>query len=140
MAELESLIRVRKHQVEEKQKILAALYKQAEDLQEERDNLIAQRALESEKAKETDALLQGYFAKYSAQVDLKLEGIDQKSEQLEKKITIAQNDVRIAFGDMKKIEIIDERRKAEHLAEIEKKEMDFLDEAALNGFLNNQDY
>lgn len=140
MAELESLIRVRKHQVEEKQKILAALYKQAEDLQKERDNLIAQRALESEKAKETDALLQGYFAKYSAQVDLKLEGIDQKSEQLEKKITIAQNDVRIAFGDMKKIEIIDERRKAEHLAEIEKKEMDFLDEAALNGFLSNQDY
>ncbi len=138
MADLDSLIRVRKHNVEEKQKVLANLYEVVESLKKECDRLLSQRLLEGEKAKETNALIQGDFARYSAQVDLKVRAIDKKSEQLEKKISIAQDDVRMAFGDLKKIEIIDKRRKAEHLAEIEKREMDFLDEAAINGFLKNK--
>ncbi|MGH1403547.1 MAG: hypothetical protein ACRBDL_04835 [Alphaproteobacteria bacterium] len=138
MADLDSLIRVRRHTVEEKQKALSELYKQADQLQIERDSLETQRAIEREKAKEADPMLQGFFASYSQNVDNKLEGLDQKRAKLEKRIAIAQDDVREAFGDLKKIEIIDERRKAEHLAEIEKKEMDFLDEAAINGFLRDR--
>ncbi len=138
MTDLDSLIRVRRHTVEEKQKALSALYKQADALQNERDTLETQRAIEREKAKDADPMLQGFFASYSQNVDDQLEVLDKKRMSVERKISLAQEDVREAFGDLKKIEIIDERRKAEHLAEIEKKEMDFLDEAAINGFMRDK--
>lgn len=139
MAELETLIRVRKHDVEERQKILAELYRYAQDLQDERDALEAQRAIERAKIKDIDPLLQSSFASYSKSVDLKLEDIDEQREKMEQRITRAQEDVRSAFADLKKIEIIDERRKAQLLAEVAKKEAAFLEEVALDQYRRNQD-
>ena len=50
MAKLDSLVRVRKHNVEQQQKALAVLYQRSEALKAERDSLETQLAIESEKS------------------------------------------------------------------------------------------
>lgn len=139
MADLESLIRVRKYEIDEKQKLLAALYKQADDLKDQRDALEVQLAIESEKAHSLDAEFLRYFAPYAEDMQRKIEGVEVAREQMEKKIEFAQDDMRDAFAEMKKIEIIDERRKDELLAEIDKIEADTLDEIALDSFRREDD-
>ncbi|MGH1455713.1 MAG: flagellar export protein FliJ [Alphaproteobacteria bacterium] len=134
MSELDSLIRVRRHDIEQKQKALGALYAQAEELKTERDTLEAGFAIESEKTKDMTAEMMQFFQPYADRVQDQIEQIDVAREQLEHKIRFAQDEMRDSFAEMKKIEIIDERRKAELLAEIDKKESEMLDEIALDAF------
>ncbi len=134
MKKLDPLIRVRKHTVEQKQKALAALYKREEEMKNERDKLEAQLAIEMEKAKDMDAEFLNYFGPYSARVQNQIERIDAKRKKLENQIALAQESVRAAFAELKKVEIIDKRRKAEERAEIDKKESDMLDDIAVDGF------
>ncbi len=139
MAKLDSLIRVRKHTVEQQQKALAALYKREEDLKNERDALAAQLAIEMEKAKNMDAEFLSYFGPYSEKVQNQIELIDQKRKKLENQIALAQEHVRAAYAELKKIEIIDDRRKTEDRAAINKKESDMLDDIAIDGFRRKDD-
>ena len=139
MADLESLIRVRKYEVDEKQKLLAALYKQADDLKDQRDVLETQLAIEGEKAQGMDAEFLRYFLPYSENVKRRIEEIDLVREQMETKIEFAQDDMREAFTELKKVGIIDDRRKAEALAELGKKEAAELDEIANNMFKRNNE-
>jgi len=134
MAELDPLIRIRKHEVEQKQKSLAALYKRAQDLKDERDALEAQLAIEAEKTREMDADYLSYFGAYSDKVQKEIETIDRKRSKLENQIKMAQDQVRDAFAELKKVEIINDRRKEEELAALDKKEADELDEIAIDGF------
>lgn len=133
MAELDSLIRVRKYTVEQRQKALAALYKREQDLKDERDALEAQHAIEAEKAREMDADFLSYFGAYSKRVGDAIDEIDLKRKKLENQIRLAQEQVREAFAEMKKVEIVNDRRKAEAQAERDKKESDELDEIAIDG-------
>lgn len=139
MADLGSLIRVRKHTVEQKQKALAALYKRAEDLKNERDALETQLSIEMEKAKDMDAEFLSYFGPYSEKVQNQIEAIDLKRKKLENQIVLAQEHVRTAYAELKKIEIIDERRKVEGRTELNKKESDMLDDIAIDGFRRNEE-
>ncbi len=137
MAELESLIKVRRHDIEQKQKALAALYKQSQDLKDMRDEIETQLAIETEKSKEMGAEMLSYFGPYAKASRKKIEHIDYQRQQLENHIRMAQDAMRDAFAEMKKIEIIDERRKEEELAALEKKLSAELDEIAINGFRRN---
>ncbi len=134
MANLDPLIRVRKHIVEQKQKALAALYKRAEDLKAERDALEAQLVIELEKSKDMDAELLRYFALYKEKVINQIEAIDQKRQKLENQILLAQEDMRAAYAEQKKIQIIQERRQKEQRAALDKKDADELDEIAIETF------
>lgn len=134
MAELDSLIRVRKNEVEHRQKALSRLYTQSEELKNQRDSLETQLAIESEKMKDVPPELLEFFAPYAKKTRTEIEMIDQARARLEKRIQLAQEEMREAFAELKKIEIIDERRRAEFLAEIEKRESALLDEIALQMF------
>ncbi len=134
MAELDSLIRIRKHDIDQKQKNLAQLYRKAEELKNKRDKLETQLAIEAEKTKDMDKEIIGFFEPYAASVRAQIEEIDKTREDLEKRINIAQEDIRDAFAELKKIEIIQERRADEELADIKKKETDNLDEIAIDNF------
>ena len=139
MSDLTSLIRVRKHAIEQKQKFLAELYRQAEEFKNQRDTLETQLAIEMEKTKDMDATLLGFFGPYTEAVTLRIEDIDEDRKKLDKRITRAQDDIRYAFAELKKIEIIDDRRAAEELAELAKKEADILDEIAIDQFQRQQE-
>ncbi len=140
MAELLPLIRVRRHAIEQKQKFLAQLYRQAEEMKEQRDTLETQLAIEAEKTKEMGAEMMEFFVPYANSVRGRIEEIDEERERHEERIKRAQDDMREAFSELKKIEIIDDRRAAEELAELEKKEAELLDEVAIENFRRNTEF
>lgn len=134
MADLKSLIRVRKHTVEQKQKTVADLYRAAEELQNQKAGLLENLALEEEKLKNMSVEMLSYFGPYSEAVKERVTEIDKKSDTLEKRIMIAQEDMRAAYAELKKVEITQERREEEEAKEIKDKEAAELDEIALEGY------
>ncbi len=139
MADLNPLIRVRKHNIDQKQKKLAQLYHRAEELKNKRDKLETQLAIEAEKTKDMSDEILGFFEPYAVSVRAQIEEIDKNRDKLEERIKAAQEDIRDAFAELKKIEIIEERRAKEEIAELEKKSADELDEIALDGFRRDED-
>jgi flagellar FliJ protein len=135
MADLNPLIRVRKHTVEQKQKFLAELYRQADELQNHK------AALQRQMKEERDALekmnsvdMIAAFSTYVEAVKERISDIDEAMAKLETRIEIAREDMREAFAEFKKIEITQERREAEEYRAIEKKQAELLDEAAIEGY------
>lgn len=134
MADLSPLIRVRKHTVEQKQKALAELYKQAEELLSQKKKLIDQLAIERQKVDEMGVEALGYFGRYSEVVRERSEEIDESMKMLEVRIEVAREDMRLAFAELKKIEITQERRDDAEEAAREKKADQLLDEIAIESY------
>lgn len=138
MADLNPLIRVRKHVVEQKQKFLAELYRQAEDLEHEKKTMLDQLGKEQEKIREMDVQMLSYFGPYTEAVKDRVAAIDEARGTLEARIEIAREDMREAFAELKKIEITQERREDAEAKEISKKEADELDEIGLENYRRQQ--
>ncbi len=134
VAKLDSLIRVRKHEVEQQQKALAELYRKAEEMKVQRDALETELAIESEKSRNLQPDMLKYFSSYVKQTRKVIDTIDRNRERLEKQIKLAQEQLREAFAEQKKIEIINKRRKDAEIAEEEKKDSKELDEVGIEGF------
>jgi len=135
MADLDPLIRYRKHGVDEKRRVLSGLYAQAEELAKKKE------AMEAEIEAETIAAEQALSAESAAYLGRYLEGarkkirvIELSVRKLETKIMIAQEDMRNAFAEMKKIEMTQENREAQKKSEENRKEVQELDEIALDGY------
>ncbi|MEM7679703.1 MAG: flagellar FliJ family protein [Pseudomonadota bacterium] len=138
MAELDALIRVRKHVVEQKQKFLAELYRQGEELENQKQTMLKQMEEEMETVKDLDVQMLSYFGPYTDAVKDRVAEIDQARETLDKRIEIAREDMREAFAELKKVEITQERREAEEEKEQNKKESDELDEVGLDAYRRGQ--
>jgi flagellar protein FliJ len=135
MADLNPLIRVRKHSVEQKQKFLAELYRQADELVGHKQALQEQVAYEKKALENVNSVeMLSAFALFSEAVKNRVSDIDEGLKKLEVRINIAREDMREAFAELKKIEITQERREAEEIAAIEKRQSELLDEVALDGF------
>ena len=134
MAELDSLIRVRRHTVEQKQKFLAELYRQAEDLDNQKMNLERQLREEQENVQDMGVEMLNFFGSYAKAVKERIGEIEATRSKLENRIKMAQEEMRLAFAEMKKIEIINERRKVEAAKELAKKEDDTLNDIGVEGF------
>lgn len=135
MADLDSLIRVRKHAAQQKQKFLADLYRQAETF------FLRKKALEDQLAHERETLdsvemieAQVSFGLYAEGVKKKISAIDKEIQRLETRIAMAQDDVRAAFAEMKKIEIIQGRRIESEKQSRRKKEDRSFDDIAIDRF------
>ncbi len=133
-AKLDSLIRVRKHDVEQRQKALAELYRRAEEMKAEHDALETQLAIESEKSYNLQPEMLGFFAAYVDKTRKTIDAIDLVREKLERQIKLAQEQLREAFAEQKKIEIINKRRKDAQRAKEDAIESQELDEIAIEGF------
>lgn len=138
MADLNPLIRVRKHVVEQKQKFLAELYRQAEQLENQKATMLAQMEKEMETVKDLDVQMLSYFGPYTDAVKDRVKEIDQARATLNKRIEIAREDMREAFAELKKVEITQERREAAEEADMNKKESDDLDEIGIDAFRRQQ--
>lgn len=134
MADLNPLIRVRKHTVEQKQKALAELYRQAEELISQKKNLLDRLAVERQKVDEMGVEALGYFGRYSEVVRERAEEIDESMKMLESRIEVAREDMRLAFAELKKIEITQERRDEAEETARNKKDDQILDDIAIEGY------
>ena len=100
--DLFSLIRVRTHTVEQKQKVLADLYQKADELKNEREQSLEKLEREKIKAQEMDVSMLSYLGAYGDAVQERVEEIKEQELHLEKRIEIAQEDMRQAFAELKK--------------------------------------
>lgn len=140
MADLEALIRLRRHEVEEKQKVLAEIFREVEELETRRKDLL-ERLTKERIAMEKDENLEtrAYYGRFEGVIRSDVERIDQMLAQLEVRVQIAQEEVRTAFADMKRVEIVHERRQKEEAAEIQNKEATELDEIGIEGYRRKEE-
>ena len=140
MADLESLIKYRKHIVDEKQRVLSQLYREAEQIEQRKRDILTQ--IEKEKAfaaKESGSAVATALAAYLDSARKDIARLDVMLQKMEKRIAAAQEDMRAAFAEQKKIEIVQRERLAEEEAEIKKKEGEAFDEIAIEGFRRRQE-
>lgn len=134
MADLDPLIRVRRHAVEQKQKFLAELYRQAEEMEQQKTSMLETLAEERKKVDEMGVEALGYFGHYSEAVKTRVEDIDEAMKKLNNRIEAARDDMARAFEELKKIEITNEQRQEAERAELAKKEADALDDIAIESY------
>ena len=140
MANLKSLIKLRRHTVDEKQKILAELYRQVETIERNKKILIDRLREERETLDRNPTLeMYAYFGRFSQNIHRSLERMHQEKQKLEVRIGIAQDDVREAFAGMKRVEIVQsEREKAERKAQDDKDSRE-MDEIGIDGYLRSRE-
>lgn len=138
MARLTSLIRLRRHGVEEKQKLLADLYRHVERFE------IRKKQFEAELIKERLALdihappeMLAYFGRYSQIIKRDLTRIETEIRKLDARVRKAQDDIRDAFADLKRIEIVQQNRDTAEKKEQEARESADLDEIGIEGHRRN---
>ncbi len=140
MADLNGLIKLRRHGIDERQKALGVLLRQAETLelkkQELRDTLEQERKIAEESATKDYA---AYFGAYADGVQKTIGRIDADLKKIEVRIQIAQDDIRNAFAELKKIEIVQQEREKEDKKKQDAKESAELDEIAIDGFIRREE-
>jgi flagellar protein FliJ len=140
MANLKSLIKLRRHNVDEKQKVLAGLYREIEEIERGKNMLIERLRTEREVLDQSGSLeMYAYFGRFSQNIHRMIERLNAEKRKLETRITIAQDDVREAFAGMKRIEIVQREREASEKKEEADKETREMDDIGIEGFRRNRD-
>jgi flagellar FliJ protein len=140
MADLNPLIRLRKYRVEEKQKVLAELFRQTELLEGRKKVLFDSLDHEEKLAEESDSIDAMFaFVAYAARVHTELEKLDRLIQLMEPRIQKAQDDMREAFSEQKKAEIIQGRRDEQEQIDIAKKEDANLSEIGIEVFRRKEE-
>ena len=135
MADLDPLIRLRKHAVEEKQRVVAQLYREVENLERQKKIVQDQMAHEKKLAEEMqrpEAIT--YYGRYAEGARKKIAAFQAAIKKIENRIEAAQEEMRAAFADMKKIQITQSNREKREEKAHQKKEDDQLDEIALDQY------
>jgi len=133
MANLDPLIRLNKFQLEEKQRVLSDLYEQVEKLETDKRAILD--SVETEKHAIDDAThhlsMMTSFMAYVQRSQKDIELINNQISSLEIKITRAIDEMREAFGELKKIEITRDRRLEEIAKDNARREDALFSEIAL---------
>lgn len=133
MANLDPLIRLNKFQLEEKQRALSKLYAQVEKLETDKRAILD--SVQTEKEAIDDAQhhlsMMTSFMAYVQRSQKDIESINNQVSSLEIKITRAIDEMRKAFGELKKIEITRDRRLEEIAKDNARREDALFSEIAL---------
>jgi len=140
MADLEGLIRLRRHTVEEKQKILADIFREVEELEKQKKDLNQRLRKEREALDQIDSLeTRAYYGRFEGVIRENIQKINDELAQLEVRLNLAQEEVRSAFADMKRVEIVHRRRQEEMAADLKRRENAELDEIGIDGFRRKEE-
>jgi flagellar FliJ protein len=129
MANLKPLIKLRKFRVEEMQKSLAELYREAEAIETRKQTYLT--TLEHERAhidRSQDITEISLFHTFAERVKKIVEDLNDELYIINGRIDVAREEMREAFGELKKIEMVQEQREQDERDEADKKESDTLDE------------
>ena len=131
-----ALIRYNEWQVDERRKVLAELFAAVEELERQEERLTVTTSVEQVEAttSEVGAFSYGGFAQG---VIVRRQNIAKSSAWLEEQIETAQEELQLAYQELKKIEIMEERRKEKERKKFAQLEQAELDEIAQNRFTSN---
>ena len=134
MADLHALIRLRQFEVDEKQKVLAALYREAEAVEVRKAALIQKINDERQIIEETnDFDMAKSFLLFVDRAREQIASFDVKLAEINGRVAMAQELMREAYGELKKIEIIQRNRdEAERKAE-NARDSAIMDEIGIEG-------
>lgn len=138
MARLDSLIRFKKHGLDEKQKALGELNSLLAKLENDVMDLDKEREYEISISK-NDLLLAMAIPQYLENNKKRKEKIQKAIKNVEEKIEKAMDEIRDAFAELKKYEIVEDRRKEAKAKAILKKETQEFDQIAIERFSRNKD-
>lgn len=138
MARLDSLIRFKKHGLDEKQKALGELNALLSKLENDLETLEAEKQHEIEISK-TDIMLQMAMPHYLDAHKKRKEKIEKAIKNVEQRIEKAMDEIRDAFAELKKYQIVEERRKDAEEKAILKKETQNFDQIAIERHARNKD-
>jgi len=140
MADLENLVRLRRHAVEEKQKILGEILREVEKLEAQKADYMERLKTERAAFEENPMIeTRDFYGLFEGVIRTNIERVNGEIAKLETRLQLAQEAVRAAFADMKRVEIVHKRRQAEERAEIDQKESNELDEIGLEVFRRNEE-
>ncbi|MBU6474701.1 MAG: hypothetical protein KGL10_09275 [Alphaproteobacteria bacterium] len=133
MADLSTLIRLHKHELDEKRQALAALYAAAAELERRRREL--DRSFEREKEMALGSGDVNYtFAGYAQKVRQQQAETDAQKAALERQIEAAKDSMMETFSELKKYEMTQAERDRLEAEERALKETRELDEIGLESF------
>lgn len=110
MADLNALIRLHKHELDEKRRALGELYSQMALLERERRALERAFELEKEAVSRLDDQIPYTFADYADTVRRQREDLDRREAAMEKAIERAKEALMETFAELKKYEMTQEER------------------------------
>lgn len=133
MAGLKSVIRLRKHELDEKRRHLTQIQTLLDNLlREERRTL---DALEAEKKHaEVDEETRSAFPSYNKRMQAKLKDLRNEQERVRKAVDKAREELQDAFKELKTYEITEDNRQKRIEAEEKRKEDQTMDEIGIEGF------
>jgi flagellar protein FliJ len=137
MKSLRTLIRLRKHTLDEARRELTALQRAVDAINQARASLDRELADESATARD-DIEVSYRYGNYLVTVRERRRVFDEQESELSQRIALAEAGVREAFRDLKQFEIAEARRLEEERAEAGRQEQAALDEVALSGFRNQE--
>lgn len=129
-----ALIRYNEWQVDEKRKVLASLFAMAEDLERQKEQLAITTSREQVEATKSEVGRFGYPG-FAQGVIARRENIEQSCVELEVQIDIAKDALQLAYQELKKIEIMEDRRREKERKELARREQGELDEVAQTRFV-----
>ncbi len=139
MANLDPLIRLNKFQLEEKQRVLSKLYDDVNTLEIQKSAIMD--GVESEKDaidNMQDITMMQAFMGYIQRTKVEINLINDQISSIEIKITRAVDEMREAFGELKKIEITRDRRLADIAKENAKREDALFSEIAIEMYRRSE--
>jgi len=140
MAELDPLIRLYKKRVDDKQRVLADLYRTVEELEGRKQAMLDEIESESKVVEDLNSLdTQNFFGAYVAGMRKKIARVDDELQKMELLVDAAREEVREGFAELKKVELTAEARADIEAKKIAKKDSDLMDEIGLDAFRRQQD-
>lgn len=138
MADLGALIRLHKHDLDEKRRVLGEFYAEMAALERDRRNMEREFEKEKEAVKQMEDV-SFTFAGYADTIRQKREAFDKAEAALEKKIERAKEDLMETFSELKKYEMTQEERDRLEQEERRFKEAQAMDAIGLEGFRRKTD-
>jgi flagellar export protein FliJ len=133
MKDLHSLIRLHKHELDEKRLVLADLYTALAHLERERRELERAFALEKAAAADTGDI-HFTFSTYIDKVNRQRHDIDARAAELDKQVIAAKDSMMETFSELKKYEMTQAQRSRLEAEERALREARELDEIGLETF------
>ncbi len=138
MADLSVLIRLHKHELDEKRRALGELHGQMAEMERRRREL--ERSFETEKESiRLNGDVHFTFAQYAETVRMQQRKMIEDEQQLEKHIEKAKESLMETFSELKKYEMTQEERERLEAEEQSIKESREMDAIGLEGFRRKQD-
>jgi len=138
MSDLTALIRLHKHELDEKRLALAELYNATALLERQRRDL--ERAFETEKeAVATTGDIHFTFSRYVERVNRQRTELDAQTAELETQIVAAKDSMMETFSELKKYEMTQQQRDRLAAADRLQKDSQEMDEIGIEGFRRKEE-